>query len=116
TTDFLTACCKQLETQSITVLVLIWDNASWHKSQIVRGWIRTHNQTVKREGKGVRLLPFLLPTKSPWLNPIEPKWVHGKRDVSEADRLLSADELETRVCAYYGVSREPHLVQPKKVA
>lgn len=28
----------------------------------------------------------------------------------------SADELETRVCAYYGVSREPHLVQPKKVA
>lgn len=116
TTDFLTACCKQLETQSITVLVLIWDNASWHKSQIVRGWIRTHNQTVKREGKGVHLLPFLLPTKSPWLNPIEPKWVHGKRNVSEADWLLSAEELETRVCAYYGVSREPHLVQPTKVA
>jgi transposase len=116
TTDFLTACCKQLETQSITVLVLVWDNASWHKSQIVRGWIRAHNQIVKREGKGVRLLPFLLPTKSPWLNPIEPKWVHGKRNVSEADRLLSADELETRVCAYYGVSPEPHLVQPKKVA
>jgi transposase len=116
TTDFLTACCKQLETQSITVLVLIWDNASWHKSQIVRDWIRTHNQTVKQEGKGVRLLSFLLPTKSPWLNPIEPKWVHGKRNVSEADRLLSADELETRVCAYYGVSPEPHLLQPKKVA
>jgi transposase len=68
------------------------------------------------EGKGVHLLPFLLPTKSPWLNPIEPKWVHGKRNVSEADRLLSADELETRVCAWYGVSHEPHLVQPKKVA
>ena len=116
TTDFLTVCCKELEAQSISVLVLIWDNASWHKSQIVRDWIRTHNQTVKQEGKGVRLLPFLLPTKSPWLNPIEPKWVHGKRNVSEADRLLSADELETRVCAYYGVSREPHLLQPKKVA
>ena len=102
TTDFLTACCKELEAQSITVLVLIWDNASWHKSQIVRGWIRTHNQTVKREGSGVRLLPFLLSTKSPWLNPIEPKWVHSKRNLSEADRLLSTDELETRVCAYYG--------------
>src|SRR6266704_1745467 len=99
TTDFLTTCCNELEAQSITVLVLIWDNASWHKSQIVRDWIRTHNRTVKREASGVRLLPFLLPTKSPWLNPIEPKWVHGKRNVSESDRLLSADELETRVCA-----------------
>jgi hypothetical protein len=38
-----------------------------------------------------------LPSKSPWLNPIEPKWVHGKRAVSEPDRLLSADELEARV-------------------
>jgi transposase len=114
TTDFLTVCCKELEAQSITALVLIWDNASWHKSQIVRDWIRAHNQTVKKTGKGVRLLPVLLPTKSPWLNPIEPKWVHGKRNVSEADRLLSADELETRVCAYYGISREPHLLQPKK--
>jgi transposase len=108
-------CCKELERQSITALVLIWDNASWHKSQIVRNWIRAHNRTVKQEGSGVRLLSFLLPTKSPWLNPIEPKWVHGKRSVSEADRLLSADELEARVCAYFGVSRQPHLVQPKKV-
>jgi hypothetical protein len=116
TIDFLTACCNELEALSIRALVLIWDNASWHKSQIVRGWIRAHNQTVKQTGKGVRLLPFLLPTKSPWLNPIEPKWVHGKRNVSEEDRLLGADELETRVCAYYGVSREPHLVQPQKVA
>jgi hypothetical protein len=116
TTDFLTTCCNELEAQSICVLVLIWDNASWHKSQIVRDWIRTHNRTVKREASGVRLLPFPLPTKSPWLNPIEPKWVHGKRNVSESDRLLSADELETRVCAYYEVSPQPHLVQPKKVA
>jgi transposase len=116
TIDFLTACCKQLEALSILALVLIWDNASWHKSQIVGDWIRAHNQTVKQTGKGVRILPFLLPTKSPWLNPIEPKWVHGKRNVSEADRILSADELEARVCAYYGVSREPHLVQPQKVA
>ena len=116
TTDFLTACCKELEAQSITALVLIWDNASWHKSQIVRDWIRTHNQTVKQEGSGVRLLPFLFPTKSPWLNPIEPKWVHGKRNVSEAHRILSADEVEARVCAYSGVPRKPHLLQPKKVA
>jgi transposase len=116
TIDFLTACCEQLATQGITALVLIWDNASWHKSQAVRTWIRSHNQTVKQTGQGVRILPCLLPSKSPWLNPIEPKWVHGKRKVSEADRILSADELEVRVCAYYGCPRQPHLVMPQKVA
>jgi transposase len=116
TIDFLTACCTELAAQSITALVLIWDNASWHKSQIVRTWLRSHNQIVKQKGSGVRILSCLLPTKSPWLNPIEPKWVHGKRNVSEADRILSADELEARVCAYYGTPRQPHLVMPKKVA
>jgi transposase len=75
-----------------------------------------HNQTVKQTGQGVRILPCWLPSKSPWLNPIEAKWVHGKRTISEADRILSADELEARVCAYDGSPREPHLVMPKKVA
>jgi len=116
TLDFLDACCQRLVAQSVTALVMIWDNASWHKSQIVRTWLRDHNQTVKQTGEGVRILSCLLPSKSPWLNSIEPKWVHGKRNVSEADHVLSADELETRVCAYYGCSREPHLLMPKKVA
>lgn len=116
TIDFLSACCQHLAAQSITVLVLIWDNASWHKSQMVRTWLRSHNRTVKQTGEGVRLLSCPLPSKSPWLNPIEAKWVHGKRNVSEADRLLSANELEARVCAYYGCPREPHLVMPQKVA
>ena len=116
TIDFLKVCCQELEAQAVPVLVLIWDNASWQKSQIVRRWMRSHNQTVKQTGKGVRILPCLLPSTSPWLNPIEAKWVHGKRNVSEADHILSADELEARVCAYYGSPREPHLVMPKKVA
>jgi len=116
TIDFLTACCEHLASQAITALVLIWDNASWHKSQIVRTWLRNHNQTVKQTGSGVRILSCFLPSKSPWLNPIEPKWVHGKRNVSEADRILSAQELEARVCSYYGCSQQPHLLMPKKVA
>ena len=91
-------CCQSLAAQSITALVLIWDNASWHKSQIVRTWLRNPNRTVKQTGEGVRILSCLLPSKSPWLNSIEPKWVHGKRNVSEDDRVLSADEPEARVC------------------
>jgi hypothetical protein len=116
TIDFLTACWKELATQAVPARVLMWDNASWHKSLAVRSWVRSHNQTVKQTGEGVRILPYLLPSKSPWLNPIEATWVHGKRNVSEADRILSADELEARVCAYSGVPRTSHLVMPKKVA
>lgn len=82
------------------VLVLLWDNASWHTSQMVRQWIRTHNRRVKCEG-GCRLLVFYLPSKSPWLNAIEAKWVHGKRAVVEPARVLSVTELIQRVCEYY---------------
>lgn len=116
TIDFLAWCSERLAQQGVTAWLLIWDNASWHKSQVVRDWIRSHNRGVKQTGQGVRIVPCLLPSKSPWLNPIEPKWVHGKRAVSEPDRTLSADELEGRVCAYYGCPREPHLVMPEKVA
>jgi hypothetical protein len=116
TIDVLAWCAAQLAVQGLTALLLIWDNASWHRSQAVRHWIRQHNQQVKRGAVGVRLVVCHLPSKSPWLNPIEPKWVHGKRAVSEPDRLLSATELETRVYAYYGCACEEHLVIPKKAA
>jgi len=116
TIDFLAWCSAQLAAQGFTALLLIWDNASWHRSQAVRHWIRQHNQRVKRGAEGVRIVACHLPSKSPWLNPIEPKWVHGKRAVSEPDRLLSAAELEARVYTYYGCERETHLVMPKKVA
>lgn len=116
TTQFLDWCCECLLKQGKTNWLLIWDNASWHKSQAVRTWIRQHNQQVKQMGKGVRILPFLLPTQSPWLNPIEPKWVHAKRNVVETDGLLSAHQLAERVCAYFGCSYESHLVIPEKVA
>jgi transposase len=106
----------QLAAQGFTALLLIWDNASWHRSQAVRHWSRQHNQQVKRGAEGVRIVVCHLPSKSPWLNPIEPQWVHGKRAGSEPDRRLSAAELEARVYAYYSCEREAHLVMPKKVA
>ena len=82
----------------------------------MRRWLREHNRKVKATGTGVRIVGCLLPSKSPWLNPIEAKWVHGKRAVSEAERLLTAEELEGRVCAYYDCPREAHLLMPQKVA
>jgi DDE superfamily endonuclease len=116
TLAFLAWGSTQLAVQGFTALLLSWDNASWHRSQAVRHWIRQHNQRVKRGAVGGRLVRCHLPSKSPWLNPIEPKWAHGKRAVSEADWLRGADELEARVYAYYGCQRETHLVMQKKVA
>jgi transposase len=97
------------------VWILIWDNASWHVSKAVRAWIRAHNRTVKQQGQGVRILVCYLPVKSPWLNPIEPKWVHSKRAIVEPTRLLSAQEVAERVCSYHGCPHEPHLSLPDSV-
>ena len=82
----------------------------------MRSWIRQHNQQVKQDGKGVRILPFFLPTKSPWLNPIEPKWVHGKRAIVEPRWLLTGQEVAERVCGYFGCEHEAHLAIPDKAA
>ena len=109
TTQYLAWCCAKLQTLGKTALLLVWDNAPWHVSQAVRGWIRDHNRAVKRTGTGVRLVTCSLPIKAPWLNPIEPKWVHGKRNVAEPARLLPAAELIARVCATFGCDHEPHL-------
>jgi hypothetical protein len=119
TIQFLDWCCTPLERQHVPVCVLSWDNASWHSSKAVRSWIREHNQAVKQPRLGVRLLVCQLPIKSPWLNPIAPHWVHGTRAIVEPTRLLSANELADRVCAYFAYfacSHEPHLSVPDKVA
>lgn len=116
TTQFLSWCSARLAARGKTALLLVWDNAGWHISHEVRRWLGDHNQRVKRTGQGVRILSCLLPTWSPWLNPIEPKWVHGKRRVREADRVLTAQEVAERACAALDCPYEPHLVLPKKVA
>jgi transposase len=115
TEQFLTWCCDRLAARGTTTLVLVWDNASWHLSEALRTWLRTHNQRAHRAG-GVRIIPCFLPSKSPWLNPIEPKWVHGKRRIVEPARLLTARELEERVCAAFACPVLAHLTIPQEVA
>ncbi len=116
TTVFLDWCCREAAARGKAALLLVWDNASWHISKEVREWLRAHNRHVRETGSGVHLVPCLLPVKSPWLNPIEPKWVHGKRKVVEPDRLLPAHELAERVCAVFDCPYEPHLPIPETAA
>ena len=116
TTQFLRWCCEKLEAAGKKVVGLIWDNASWHVSREVRRWLGRHNRRVKESGGGVRIVSCLLPKQSPWLNAIEPKWVHGKRKVVEPDGLLGAYELAERVCRVFACPHYEHLSVPQKVA
>jgi DDE superfamily endonuclease len=116
TTRFLEWCCEKLRAAGKKALLLVWDNASWHTSEEVRRWIGEHNRRVKRSSRGVRIVACLLPKRSPWLNPIEPKWVHGKRRVVEADGLLTARELADRVCAAFNCPHHEHLSVAENVA
>jgi hypothetical protein len=116
TTQFLRWSCEKLEAAGKKVLLLIWDNASWHISREVRHWLGSHNREVKTSGEGVRIVSCLLPKQSPWLNAIEPKWVHGKRKVVEPDGLLGAYELADRVCGVFGCPHYEHLSIPENAA
>ena len=118
TTRFLSWCSKKLAAIGKKVLVLIWDNASWHKSRAVRRWIGSHNRSLKKGeiAEGVRIVTCLLPIKSPWLNAMEPKWIHGKRKVAEPDGLLTAYELARRVCAAFDCPHYEHLSLAENVA
>jgi len=112
TIEFLAWGCHRLAAAGKEALLLVWDNAPWHGSRAVRQWIRAHNRQVKSHRQGVRIVNCYLPIKSPWLNPIEPKWAHGKRRVVEPARLLTAAELRARVCAAFGCPEEPLLGLP----
>ena len=116
TTQVLAWCCAKLAARGKAALLLAWDNAGWHISKEVRAWVRAHNRAAKRTHRGVRIVVCPLPVKSPWLNPIEPKWVHGKRRAVAPDRLLTARETAERACAALGCNYEDHLSIPQEVA
>jgi hypothetical protein len=74
--------------------------------------VRARRTGAPHRTGGATIVPCWLPIKSPWLNPIEPKWTHGKRRVVEPARLLTADELKTRVYAALDATPTAHLAMP----
>lgn len=110
TEDYLGWVCARPAAEGKKALLLVWDDAAWHVSKRVRAWIKAHDCRAKRGG-GVRVVARHLPVKSPWLNPIEPRWAHGKKAVVEPDRRLSAAEVRQRVYLDYDCHPEAPLVQ-----
>lgn len=109
-------CCAAAATPRKTALLLSGDKASWQGSKAVRAWVRDHNRLVKASGAGGRLVIGQLPLESPWLDPIEPKWVHTKREVVEPDRLLSARDLAGRVGEALDCPYHDHIPMPEKTS
>jgi hypothetical protein len=64
-TTFLAWSCNKLEELGKKALLLVGDNASWHISQEVKGWIKEHNCQVKREGRGYGFCPAPCPPRVP---------------------------------------------------
>jgi hypothetical protein len=79
------------------VVLVIWDNASWHVGRKVKRWIRRYNLNARLSGRP-RLLVWALPKRSPWLNPIEPHWLHAKKRICEPSNVdLSPHQLRQRI-------------------
>jgi hypothetical protein len=116
TIAFLDWSCERIVELGKKTLLLIWDNATWHNSRRVEEWIVMHNQQVKEEKRGIRIIRCRLPKKSPWLNPIEAHWVHGKRQVVEPGRLLTSEELVGRVCDYFDSLNQDNVPIPEYVS
>ena len=110
TVEFLAWVCERLAQAGKKAWLLVWDNASWHRSHEVKTWIQPHTRQAKEQG-GIRIIVAHLPIKSPWLNPIEAHWIHGKRAIVEPQRRLTAQELRERVCAYYKCEQLDYLSQ-----
>ena len=108
---FLNALLTFAAAKAKRMLVIIWDRASWHKSKQIKQWIWQHNRQVRQEG-GVRLLTCLLPSKSPWLNPMEPIWLHAKRKVAEPEGDLSVNVLKHRLCSVFCTTLDEATLKP----
>ena len=108
TVQFLAWLCGSIAQEGKQVLVVIWDEPSWHTADIVVQWVKEQNRRAER-GEGVRVVVCGLPVASPWLNNIEPCWTHAKKAIMEVDRKLTAAEITHRVCEHFGCALLPYL-------
>lgn len=72
-------------------ILLIWDNASWHKSKQIRTWL-------KRNPRVVELMNF--PPYSPDLNPQEHVWKEMKRYLAEYFEGEKFERIIDKACLF----------------
>jgi transposase len=108
TIQFLDWVCWSIAKERKKVLIVVWDDASWHSADAVSCWVREQNRR-SNQTSGVKIVICDLPVASPWLNNIEPCWKHAKKAIVEPERKLTAQETTTRVCEHFGCELLPYL-------
>jgi hypothetical protein len=70
TIEFLEALMAHWTQRGKRFIVLFWDQASWHTSKQTQRWIQDYNRRARQENL-TRLIVCQLPSRSPWLMPLE---------------------------------------------
>jgi len=96
TVGFLEALMAHHTAHNKGFVVLFWDRAPWHRSQHTRAWIRAYNRQAKQEGLA-RLIVCQLPTRSPWLMPLESIFGWIKHQVLGGRLFETVAELQAAV-------------------
>ena len=96
TVQFLEALMAHCTQNGLRFIVLIWDKASWHTSNRTQGWIRAYNRRAKEENL-TRLIVCQLPTRSPWLMPLEPIFGWTKHQVLGGRLFQTVAQLQAAV-------------------
>jgi putative transposase len=81
-----------VDKQLTGTIYVAWDNADTHADAEI--------EAVVRAAAG-RLVLLYLPTYSPWLNPIEMRWRHFRREVTHGELLASLDALLKAAHAFF---------------
>ena len=100
TVQFLEALMVHCTQSGLRFIVLIWDKASWHTSKRTQGWIRAYNRRAKEEAR-TRLIVCQLPTRSPWLMPLEPIFGWTKHQVLGGRLFETVAQLQAAVESYF---------------
>lgn len=100
TVEFLDRLMAQQAQRGKRFVALLWDKGSWHTSKQSRHWIRDYNHRAKREGLP-RLIACYLPTRSPWLMPLEAIFGYVKHQVLGGRRFKSVAHLQAVVEHYF---------------
>jgi transposase len=78
---------------------VIWDNASYHKSQLVKEYLQQLHQDWPEEKWLLTLIS--LATNAPEQNPIEQVWLEGKTQLRKQADLKNVRPDQESLCRYH---------------
>lgn len=76
-------------------VLLIWDNASWHKSEKIRGWLKDNPGVIEL---------FNFPPYAPELNPQEHVWKALRDELSDVVGVYTFEEVIDRACLFLRIN------------